>query len=195
MRRSWRSSCGAMRMAMSCLAFPETGRPTLRARRSSASVDSGMSERSSLLPGIGLAFFAGRLARADDANDFLVIFHPPGRVNDDQNPASDRSSQTVGVNFGVGVFWIVPVERVRVSENSGRLLERDTVLLQVAQGFPSVPREHIIVYTLIQRGCKEEAAAVAREWKKVESRNQEFQRCNDWLTESTILGRESIGGS
>jgi hypothetical protein len=69
------------------------------------------------------------------------------------------------------VFWIVPVERVRISENSGGLLERDAVLLQVAQGLPSVPRERITVYTLIQRGCKEEAAAVAREWKKVETRN------------------------
>src|SRR6266478_1535474 len=80
MRRSWRSSCGAMRMAMSCLALPEAGRPTLRARRSSASVDWGMSERSSLLSGIGSAFFAGRLARADDANDFLGIVHLGRRV-------------------------------------------------------------------------------------------------------------------
>src|SRR6267154_6373871 len=73
-----------MRMAMSCFALPETGRPTVRARRSSASVDSGMSEKSSLLSGIGLAFFAGRLARADDANDLFAIFQPPGRVNDHQ---------------------------------------------------------------------------------------------------------------
>src|SRR6266849_3124208 len=80
MRRSWRSSCGAMRMAMSCFAFPEAGRPTLRARRSSAAVDSGMSERSSLLSGIGLALFAGRLARADDANDFLGMVHLSGRL-------------------------------------------------------------------------------------------------------------------
>src|SRR5258708_39395383 len=80
MRRSGGSSCGAMRMAMSCLAFPDEGRPTLRARRSSTSVDSGMPERSSLLSGIGLAFFAGRLARADDANDFLGIVHLRRRV-------------------------------------------------------------------------------------------------------------------
>ena len=80
MRRSWRSSCGAMRMAMSCFAFPEAGRPTLGARRSSAAVDSGMSERSSLQSGIGLALFAGRLARADDANDFLGIVHLGRRV-------------------------------------------------------------------------------------------------------------------
>ena len=72
-----------MRIAISCLAFPVAGRPTLRARRSSASVDSGMSERLSVLSGIGLALFAGRLARADDANDFLGIFQPPGSVDND----------------------------------------------------------------------------------------------------------------
>src|SRR5437879_6511936 len=103
MRRSCRSSCGAMRMAMSCLAVPETGRPTLRARSSSASVDSGMSERSSLLSGIGLALFAGRLTRADDADDFFAIFHLPGRVNHDQNPPSDRGSQTLEADFRLGV--------------------------------------------------------------------------------------------
>jgi hypothetical protein len=144
-----------MRMAMSCLAFPEMGRPTLRARRSSAVVDSGMSEKSSLLSGIGLAFFAGRLARADDANDFLPIFHPPGRVTDDQNPASDRSSQALEANLSVGVLGIVPVEDLGVPENGGGFLERHAVLLQVAQGLPGVPREHISVYTLIQRECKE----------------------------------------
>jgi len=38
-----------MRMAMSCLACGDLGRPTRRARLSSASVDSGMSEKS--IPG------------------------------------------------------------------------------------------------------------------------------------------------
>src|SRR6266571_6226489 len=71
-----------MRMAMSCLAFPEAGQPNLRARRNSAAVDSGMPERSSLLSGIGFALLAGRLARADDADDFLAIFHLPGSVNE-----------------------------------------------------------------------------------------------------------------
>ena len=109
-----------------------------------------------MLSGIGLAFFAGRLARADDANDFFVIFQPPRRVNDNQNPASDRGSQTLGAKLSVGVLGIVPVEGFGVAENSGRLLEGHAVFLQVAQGFPGVPREHITVYTLIQRGCKEE---------------------------------------
>ena len=39
------------------------GRPARRARRSSAAVDSGMSERLILLSGIGLGLFARRLAR------------------------------------------------------------------------------------------------------------------------------------
>jgi hypothetical protein len=78
-----------MRMAMSCLALPEAGRPTLRARRSSAVVDSGMSERSSLLSGIGLTLFARRLTRANDADDFLGIVHLSERVTDDENAAGE----------------------------------------------------------------------------------------------------------
>src|SRR5437764_10013088 len=123
MRRSWRRSCGEMRMAMSCLAFPVAGRPTLRARRSSASVDSGMSERSSLLSGIGPAFFARRLTRADDANDFFGMVYLSGRVTDDQNPASERGSQSLETSLGVRVLGIVPVERIGVAENGGGLLE------------------------------------------------------------------------
>jgi len=133
-----------MRMAMSCLALPEAGRPTLRARRNSAVVDSGMSERSSLLSGIGLAFFAGRLAGADDADDFLGIAYLPWRVNDDENPANDRSSKALGANFRVGMLGIVPVERLGVAENGGSFLERHAVLLQVAQGLPGVPRETLV---------------------------------------------------
>src|SRR5207302_2553103 len=110
MRRSWRSSCGAMRMAMSCFAFPETGRPTLRARRNSVSVDSGMSERSSLLSGIGLALFAGLVARADDANNVFVIFQRPSCVNDDQHPPRVRGFQTLGAEFSVRPLWMVTVE-------------------------------------------------------------------------------------
>jgi hypothetical protein len=49
------------------------GRPTRRARRSSSPVDSGISEKSILLSGIGFALFAARLARADDANGFPVM--------------------------------------------------------------------------------------------------------------------------
>ena len=121
-----------------------------------------MSEKSSFLSGIGLALFACRLARADDANDFLAIFQPPRRVNDDQNPASDRGSQTLGAEFSLGVLKIVPVEGFGVTEDSGGFLEGHAVFLQVAQGLPGVPREHISVYTLIQEGCKEEADKCGR---------------------------------
>ena len=57
---------------------------------------------------------------------------------------------------------ILPVEGFGVTEDSGGFLEGHAVFLQVAQGFPGVPREHITVYTLIQRGCKEEAAQISQ---------------------------------
>src|SRR5713226_4454006 len=46
---------------------------------------------------------------------------------------------------------IIPLESLRVAENSGRLLEGNAVLSFVAKGFARVPREHISVYTLIMR--------------------------------------------
>ena len=58
---------------MSCLALPVFGRPTRRARRNSASVDSGMSEKSMWLLGVCLALFATCFARADNANRFRAI--------------------------------------------------------------------------------------------------------------------------
>ena len=59
-------------MAMSCLAFPVLGRPTRRARLSSASVDCGISEKSIWLSEICVAFFTACLPRADDANRFFA---------------------------------------------------------------------------------------------------------------------------
>ncbi len=53
------------------------------------------------------------------------------------------------------MLGIVPIQGVGVAKNGGSFLERDAVLLPVAQGLPGVPREHICVYTLIGRGCKE----------------------------------------
>ncbi len=46
---------------------------------------------------------------------------------------------------------IIPLESLRIAENSGRLLEGNAVLSFVAKGFARVPREHISVYTLIMR--------------------------------------------
>ncbi len=55
------------------------------------------------------------------------------------------------------MLGIVPIQGVGVAKNGGSFLERDAVLLPVAQGLPGVPGEHICVYTLIGRGCKEVA--------------------------------------
>ncbi len=79
-----------------------------------------------------------------------------------KNPASERGSQTLGAEFSLGVLKIVRVESFGVTENSGGFLKRHAVFLQVAQGFPGVPREHISVYTLIQEGCREEADKCGR---------------------------------
>src|SRR5215472_5367535 len=150
MRRSWVSSLGAMRMAMSCLALPVVGRPTRRARRNSASDASGISERSMRLSGIGFALFARRAARADDANSFFAIFKPPQGVRDGQDPSGKGSSKTSRPPLGLGMLRVVPIQSFRVAENRGGLFKRHAMLLEVAQGFAGIPREHIIVYTLIR---------------------------------------------
>jgi hypothetical protein len=55
-----------MRIAISCFACPDFGRPTRRARFSSAPVDSGISEKSIRSSCVRLAFFRTRPARGDD---------------------------------------------------------------------------------------------------------------------------------
>ena len=140
---------------MSCLALPLAGRPTRRARRSSSSVDSGISERSRRLSGIGFAFLARRLACADDTNCFFAIFQPPQRVCDDQDSSGERRSETSRPPLELGMLGVVPIERFRVAKNGGSLFEGHAVLLQVAQSFSGIPRGHIIVYTLIRWFWKE----------------------------------------
>ena len=49
---------------------------------------------------------------------------------------------------------VIPIQSLGIAENGSRFLERDAVLSQVADGFASVPREHINVYTLIRRWCQ-----------------------------------------
>jgi len=149
-----------MRMAMSCLALPLAGRPTRRARRSSSSVDSGMSEKSSRLSGIGPALFARRLSRADDANRFFAILQPPQRVRNYQDSSSNGSSHTFRAPLELGVLGVVPIQSFRVAENGSGFFERHAVLLEVAQGFSGIPREHITVYTLIWPGW--EAISLSR---------------------------------
>jgi len=131
-------------MAMSCLALPVVGRPTRRARRSSASVDSGMSEKSILLSGVSLPFFAARFARADDANRFRAILQPPQCIYDYKNAAARRKAQALPSLLRRDMFKIFPIERLRIAENRCRFLEGNTVLFVVLQGLASVPGEHIL---------------------------------------------------
>ena len=74
-----------MRIAISCFVWGDLGRPTRRARFSSALVDSGMSEKSIRETGIGASFLAARLACADEADRFLGISYPPDRVHEEQH--------------------------------------------------------------------------------------------------------------
>jgi len=136
-------------MAMSCLALPVVGRPTRRARRSSASVDSGISEKSTLLSGVSLPLFPARFARADDANRFRAILQPPQCIYDQKHAAARRKSQTLPSLLRRGMFKIFPIERLGIAENRRRFLEWNTMLFVVLQGLASIPGEHIYVYTLI----------------------------------------------
>jgi hypothetical protein len=47
------------------------------------------------------------------------------------------------------MFGVVPIQSFGIAENSSALFERHAVLLEAAQGFAGIPREHILVYTLI----------------------------------------------
>jgi len=137
-----------MRIAMSCFAFPVFGRPTRRARFSSSSVDSGISEKSIRLSCIGLAFFRARTARSDDTKRFIAIFQSPVGIDQNDNAARNGDSQSFEPVLTVGVFQILPLEGIRIGKNGGRFLERDTMLFQIPGGFSSIPGEHnLCIYT------------------------------------------------
>src|SRR6267143_880603 len=89
-----------MRMAMSCLAWPLLGRPTRRARLSCSSVNSGISEKSIWLSGIGFPLFAARLPRTADANAFLAMFQPPEHVDHQKHPPSGGDPQPLRATLG-----------------------------------------------------------------------------------------------
>lgn len=72
---------------------------------------------------------------------------PPYRIYDQQYAAGDRSPESLEPVFVQGVREIGPVQTIRITKDRRRLLERDTVLLEVPDGLSDVPREHIIVYT------------------------------------------------
>ena len=74
-------------MAISCLAMPLAGRPTRRMRCNSASVASGMSEKSICESGIGLTFFSTRLPCADDPDGFFFTVSPSYRIHHEKDSA------------------------------------------------------------------------------------------------------------
>jgi hypothetical protein len=137
-------------MAMSCLAFPVLGRPTRRARLSSSSVDCGISEKSMRRSEIRLALFTTGLARVDDADCFFAMFDIPHGIDNYQDAALRRGSQPFTAQLSIRVFRISPIESVWVAEYCLSLFERDSVFRKVRNSFRRVPREHIIVYTLIE---------------------------------------------
>ena len=101
-----------------------------------------------MLSGICRAFFARCLACADDANRFFVILHSSG-INNKDDPVDRGKTDSYGSKLRLRVFNVIVVQPIGIGEDSSRLLKRDSVLLEVSEGFARIPREHITVYTLI----------------------------------------------
>ena len=97
-------------MAISCLAAPLAGLPTRRARRSSSSVDSGMSEKSIFESGICLTLLAIRLSRANDTDRVGFMNFPP-RIDDEYDSSVQRSPQPFESEFLLGMGKILPIQR------------------------------------------------------------------------------------
>src|SRR4029077_12423922 len=131
-----------MRIAMSCFAFPVLGRPTRRARFSSLSVDSGISEKSIRLSCISFAFLRARPPRGNDTNRFFAIFQSPVRKDQNDDAALSGDSQSFEPVLTVGVFQVLPLEGIRIAKNGGRFLERDAMLFKIPGGFLGIPGEH-----------------------------------------------------
>ena len=146
-RLSCASSRGERRMAISCFAFPDFGRPTRRARFSSSFVDCGISEKSMRLSRIGFALFRACPARGDDSEYFFAIFCSPVGINQNEYPAPGGNTQSLEPIFVVRVFEVLPLQSVGIGKDADRLLERNARLRQIPGGFPRIPGEHINVYT------------------------------------------------
>ncbi len=101
-----------------------------------------------MLSGICRAFFARCLACADDANRFFVILHS-SRINNKDDSADRGETDSYESKLRLRVFNVIVVQPIGIGEDSSRLLKRDSVLLEVSEGFARIPREHITVYTLI----------------------------------------------
>jgi hypothetical protein len=112
-----------MRIAISCLAFPDFGRPTRRARLSSLSVDSGRSEKSIRSSCVGFMFLRARPARGDDTKRFFAILQSPVGINQNDDAPLSGDSQSFEPVLPVGVFQIFPFEAIRVGKYGGCFLE------------------------------------------------------------------------
>ena len=131
-----------MRIAMSCFAFPDFGRPTRRARFSSSSVDSGRSEKLIRSSRVGFAFFRARPARGDDAKRFFAIFHSPTGINQNDDASLNGDPQSLKSILMAGVFQVLPLKGIGIRKYGDRLLERDAMLFKIPGGFSSIPGEH-----------------------------------------------------
>src|ERR1700692_1638268 len=128
-----------MRIAISCFAFPVFGRPTRRARFSSSSVDSGISEKSIRLSCIGFAFFRARLARGDDPKRFFAIFQSPVGINQNDDAALGGESQSFETILPMVVVQVFPLEGLEIGKHGGRLLERYAMLCKIPGGLSGIP--------------------------------------------------------
>src|SRR6266513_1120493 len=138
------STFGEIRMAISCLAFPVDGRPTRRARRSWASVASGISVRSSMLSGICRAFFARCLACADDANRFLVILHSSG-INNKDDPADRRETDSYGSKLRLRVFNVIVVQPIGIAKTVAASSKETPCFLRLARALRA-SQENTLLY-------------------------------------------------
>lgn len=108
-----------MRIAISCFAFPDFGRPTRRARLNSSPVDSGRSEKSIRSSCIGFALSRARAARGDDTKRFFAILRSPIGINQNDDATRCGDSQSFKPVLLVGVFQVFPIEGLGIGKHGG----------------------------------------------------------------------------
>jgi hypothetical protein len=187
-------------MAINCFAMPLAGLPTRRMRFNSASVASGISEKSIWESGICFTLSLTRLPRTDDSDRFFFISDPPYRIDDEKNPSSYGPPDALAPTFLRRVFYIVSVQAVCIAKDCSRLFERDAMLLKVGNRLRDIPRKRIHVYTLIRSpsqgrcaqgngqrgscsGLESDAAGFCR-WRlhQLADGVEEDLMCPSWLT-------------
>src|SRR6185369_14120454 len=87
---------------------------------------------------------AGRAAGADDSHNTSAF-----GVTYDEETTSLRKSKREEAALALGMIGVVEGDGQRITEDGGRLLERDFVVTQIRGGLLRIPRE---LPTLILRG-------------------------------------------